>query len=99
MAEDGRPKMREWEYTTPPGTVDREAEEAAIEEEREARKRAEKQEKTQPPSLDTPGAPPPVHPETGEPVELASGRPKDSMMPGRNPPRPDVPTKGALIED
>jgi|SRR3989344_4655904 len=99
MAEDGKRSMRESEYTTLAGTVDREEEERLIEEERQTKRKAEEAEKTRPPSLDTPGAPPQVHPETGEPVELLPGRPKDSMMPGKNPPRPDVPTKGAIIDD
>lgn len=98
MAED-KQIIPEGLFTTPPGTVDREAEVKAIEEEMEARRKAKEAEEAQPPSFDTPGAPPPVHPETGEPVELEPGRPKGSMMPGTNPPRPHVPTKGALIDD
>lgn len=92
-------KRPEGMFTTPPGTVDREEEERLIEEEEQARQKAEEQEKTRPPSFETPGAPPPVDPETGQPVVLLPGRHKGSMMPGTSPPRPHVPTKGALVED
>ena len=98
MAED-KSRIPEWMFTTPVGTVDREAEEVAIKEEELAKQKAEEAEKTRPPSFDTPGAPPPVDPETGQPVELLPGRHKGSMMPGTNPPRQHVPTKGALVED
>lgn len=92
-------RIPDWMFTTPAGTVDRQEEERLIKEEEQAKLKAEKAERSRPPSFDTPRAPPTVDPETGQPVELEPGRPKGSMMPGRNPPRPHVPTKGALVED
>lgn len=93
---EAKQKRPEWEYITPPRSEDRKEEERLMAEEERVRQERREAEKLRPPSFDTPGAPAPVDPETGEPVELAPGRPKDSTMPGRNPPRPYVPMKGAL---
>ena len=62
MAED-RPKIPEWMYTTPAGTVDREAEEQAIAEEEAAKARAVKAAEAEPPSLDELGPKPGIEPE------------------------------------
>lgn len=96
---EDKPRRPEWMYTTLLGTPDREAEEQAIQEEEKAAERAEEAAKSRPPTFGAPGGPPPVDPKTGEPVQLWPGRPEGSSMPGRNPPRPDVPTKGAKIDD
>lgn len=62
MAED-KPKIPGWMYTTPAGTVDREAEEKAIAEEEEAKAKVAKAAEAQPPSLDVLGPKPGIEPE------------------------------------
>lgn len=54
------PRRPEWIYTTPPGTVDREAEEEIIEEEEEAERQATEATRVQPPSLDELGPTPSI---------------------------------------
>lgn len=56
-------KIPEWMFTTPAGTVDREAEERAIAEEEQAGARAEEAAKAQPPKLDVLGPKPGINPE------------------------------------
>lgn len=56
-------RIPEWMFTTPAGTVDREAEEQAIIGEEEAKAKATKAAEAQPPSLDVLGPKPGVNPE------------------------------------
>mgnify|MGYP001608439685 FL=1 len=60
---EGKTKQPEWIYTTPPGTVDREAEEKAIADTDEAMAKAAKVAAAQPPSLDVLGPRPGIEPE------------------------------------
>jgi hypothetical protein len=52
---EGKSKRPEWMYSTPPGSVDSEAEEKAIQEEEAEAERARKAVQAQPPSLDQVG--------------------------------------------
>lgn len=62
MTED-KTKIPEWMFTTPPGSVDREAEEQVIIGEEKARAKAMKTAEAQPPSLDVLGPKPGINPE------------------------------------
>lgn len=60
---EGKSKHPDWWYTTPSGTVDREAEERAIADEEKAKARAAKAAEAEPPSLDVLGPRPGINSE------------------------------------
>jgi len=55
-----RPRRLEWMYTTPPGTVDREAEDKIIDEEEEAKRQAREAAMSRPPGIDKLGPTPSI---------------------------------------